>query len=64
MLNPQTLPPGGEQHETFKPAIRGGGKRVQYDYRHTDGMLFSTVKRTLVECRAARNRWIDERGAK
>lgn len=61
MLNPQTLPPGGEQYETFIPAIRKAGKRVQYDYRHADGELFSCVKRTLIECQAARDRWIDSR---
>jgi hypothetical protein len=64
MLSPQTLPPGGEQYETYRPAIRGAGKRTQYDYRHHDGTLFSCVKRTLAECRAARDRWIDDREGK
>ena len=31
---------------------------VQYDYRHTDGELFSCVKPTLDECRAARDKWL------
>ena len=30
----------------------------QYDYRHTDGELFSTVAKTLAECRRRRNEWI------
>ena len=30
----------------------------QYDYRHTDGELFSCVKPTLDECRAARDKWL------
>jgi hypothetical protein len=34
MLNPQTLPNGGEQHEAFTAQRK---RRVQYDYRHTDG---------------------------
>ncbi len=32
---------------------------MQYDYRHpTDGELFSCVKPTLDECRAARDKWL------
>ena len=31
---------------------------VQYDYRHTDGELFSCVKPTLDECRRLRDEWI------
>lgn len=61
MLNPQTLPNGGEQYETYTPAIRKARKRVQYDYRHTDGELFSCVKKTLDECRVARDHWIETR---
>jgi hypothetical protein len=64
MLNSQRLPNGGEQYETYTPAIRKAGKRVQYDYRRADGELFSTVKRTLDECRAARDAWIDKREGK
>lgn len=30
----------------------------QYDYRHTDGELFSTVAKTLDECRRRRDGWI------
>ena len=30
----------------------------QYDYRHTDGELFSTVAKTLAECRCKRDEWI------
>jgi hypothetical protein len=30
----------------------------QYDYRHTDGELFSTLKETLDECRAGRDKWV------
>ncbi|WP_349837605.1 MULTISPECIES: DUF3873 family protein, partial [Bacteroides] len=28
------------------------------DYRHTDGELFSTVAKTLDECRRRRDEWI------
>ena len=50
---------GTENYENFQTGI-GRRKRtlVQYDYRHTDGELFSCVKPTLVECRAARDKWL------
>ncbi|MCL2703619.1 MAG: DUF3873 domain-containing protein [Defluviitaleaceae bacterium] len=63
MLNPQSLPNGGEQYEKYKPAGRGIAPRYAYDYRHTDGELFSCVKRTLDECRAARDEWIAKKGS-
>ncbi len=36
----------------------------QYDYRHTDGELFSCVKPTLKECREAREEWIKNKQSK
>lgn len=30
----------------------------QYDYRHTDDELFSTVAKTLDECRRRRDEWV------
>ena len=33
----------------------------QYDYRHTDGELFSTVAKTLDECRRRRDGWIEKK---
>ena len=51
---------GTEKSERFQLGI-GRRKRtlVQYDYRHpTDGELFSCVKPTLDECRAARDKWL------
>ncbi|MDY5968649.1 MAG: DUF3873 family protein [Bacteroidales bacterium] len=54
-----TCPKGEERYETFKMKIgRKVVKRVQYDYRHKNSELFSTVKPTLEECRAARNAWL------
>ena len=58
MLNTTTLLIGNEQHEKFK---MNGKQRVQYDYRDIDGELFSCVKNTLGECRAARDRWLDKK---
>ena len=31
----------------------------QYDYRHTDGELFTCVAPTLEACRVKRSRWIE-----
>lgn len=50
---------GTEKHERFQLGI-GRRKRtfVHYDYRHTDGELFSCVKPTSDECRAERDKWL------
>ena len=55
MLDPKNLNNGKEQYEQFK---RRRKTYVQYDYRDTDGELFSTVKPTLADCRAARDEWL------
>lgn len=59
MLNPKSLANGQEQHETFKSSVTRK-KAVQYDYRHTDGELFSCVRPTLESCRAARDAWLEK----
>lgn len=50
---------GTEKYEKFQV---GMGRRrrtlIQYDYRHTDGELFSCVKPTLDECQAERDKWL------
>lgn len=50
---------GMEKYEQFQMGV-GRRKRtlVQYDYRNTDGELFSCVKPTLGECRSARDKWL------
>ena len=51
---------GTEKYERFQSGI-GRRRRtlVQYDYRHPiDRELFSCVKPTLDECRAARDKWL------
>ncbi len=60
MLNPKNLANGQEQHEAFKSNI-ARRKAVQYDYRHTDGELFSCVKPTLEACRKAKETWISKK---
>jgi hypothetical protein len=59
MLNPKSLRPGDEQYESFRSSIN---KKTycQYDYRHTDGKLFSCVKPTIEACRAARDSWLEQ----
>jgi len=59
MLNPRNLPNGQEQYEAFKSNVTRK-KAVQYDYRHTDGELFSCVRPTLESCRAARDAWLEK----
>ena len=59
MLNPKSLANGQEQHETFKSSVTRK-KAVQYDYRDTDGELFSCVRPTLESCRAARDAWLEK----
>ena len=35
-----------------------GRTYYQYDYRHTDGELFSTLKPTLEQCRELKDKWL------
>jgi hypothetical protein len=53
-----TNSPGQEQYEEFTAA---GNKYIQYDYRHTDGELFSCVRETLDICRAKRDEWLAQK---
>ena len=50
---------GTEKYEKYQTTIRRKRTTLfQYDYRHTDGELFSCVKPTLDECRQKRDEWI------
>lgn len=67
-LNPQNVRPGQEQYEEYTVPARMSRdrkphKRCQYDYRHTDGKLFSCTAPSLEECRAKRDAWLAERAA-
>ena len=54
-----TCKPGEESIEWFTPHWCPKNSRMcQYDYRHTNGELFSCVKPTLQLCREARNKWL------
>lgn len=52
---------GQENYTTFRLAHRPRQTYYQYDYRHTDGELFSTVAPTLEECRERRDEWLNKR---
>lgn len=52
---------GKENYLVFRPVHRPNQTFYQYDYRHTDGELFSTVAPTLEECQSRRNKWLAQR---
>ncbi len=47
-----------EKFVKYRPVAFKGRIFYQYDYRHTDGELFSTVDKTLDECRRRRDEWV------
>lgn len=53
-------PPGQERSRCYwSPTLHD--YRVQFDYRHPDGTLFSCIAATLADCQARRNAWLVER---
>jgi hypothetical protein len=50
---------GEENYTTFRPAHCKNRVFYQYDYRHTDGKLFSTVAHTLEQCKDRRDKWLN-----
>ena len=54
-------PNGEERYTTFttKSSRLKNAKCYQYDYRYTDGELFSTIASTLQECRERKNDWLN-----
>ena len=50
---------GQENYEHFE--ARRGKWFYQYDYRHTDGELFSVVLPTLDGCRERRDEWVADK---
>lgn len=54
-----TITPDTERYERFMSAHRGKHTFFyQYDYRANDGTLFSTIAKTLKECRQRRDEWL------
>lgn len=56
-----TQAPGEEKFVKYRLVAFKGRIFYQYDYRHTDGKLFSTVAKTLTKCRYRRNKWIEKK---
>ncbi|WP_270738647.1 MULTISPECIES: DUF3873 domain-containing protein [Bacteroidales] len=56
-----THAPGEEKFVKYRPVAFKGRIFYQYDYCHTDGELFSTVAKTLAECRHRRDKWIEKK---
>lgn len=50
---------GTEKYETYKSF--NGKKLVQYEYRHTDGELFSCVSKKLETCRYNKKIWLQQK---
>jgi hypothetical protein len=55
---------GAEKYTTFRPAHRPNSVFYQYDYRHTNNVLFSTVAPTLEKCREKRDKWLQAENSK
>ena len=56
------LAPGAEQHEVFDHPTKKGYTLTQYDYRATDGELFSTVAPSLTICLERKAEWLTKTG--
>lgn len=52
---------GKENYTIFIAGAFRGTEYYQYDYRHTDGELFSTVAKSLKECRSRRDEWLQKK---
>lgn len=58
---------GKEVYRTFRKRNLATKREVvyyQYDYRHTDGELFSTVAKSLQACRERRDSWLADKTSK
>lgn len=56
-----TTKPGKEHYEEFWSDAKSK-TFIQYDYRHTNGELFSCVKERIEDCRTARDSWLMRKG--
>jgi len=52
---------GQENYTTFIAGAFRGTEYFQYDYRHTDEELFSTVAKSLEKCRKRRDEWLSKK---
>lgn len=57
-----TCAAGSENYEHYTQRVgRKIYNLVQYDYRHTDGELFSCVAPNLEEARRRRDKWLENK---
>ena len=57
-----TCQAGREQYESYTQKLgRKVYHLVQYDYRHADGELFSTVAPSLEEALRRRDKWLESK---
>lgn len=49
---------GKENYTTFIAGAFRGTEYYQYDYRHSDGELFSCIGKSLEECQQKRDKWL------
>lgn len=64
-LDPKNCKNGQEQWEEFLSRVTARYEEkilVQYDYRNSNGKLFSCIARTLEEARQKRNKWAEANG--
>ncbi|GHT21402.1 hypothetical protein FACS189430_01390 [Bacteroidia bacterium] len=52
---------GKENYTKCSLSVYKGKTFYQYDYRHTDGELFSTLAKSLEECRERRDKWLQKK---
>ena len=52
---------GRENYSTFIAGAFRGTEYFQYDYCHTDNELFSTVAKSLEECRKRWDEWLSKK---
>ena len=50
------------REERYERFMMGGRIRYQYDYRASNGVLFSCVRPTLEACRTAKDAWLQNKG--
>lgn len=53
--------PEQEKYTTFIAGAFRGTEYYQYDYRHTNGELFSTIATSLEQCRKKRDEWLTKK---
>lgn len=66
-VNGISVCPAGEERYVYfnlTPRPRPKNRYCQYDYRNTDGELFSTVAPTLEKCREKRDIWLANKQSK